>query len=266
MMTNRTRAMKFRHRQFLKLYLGQTPIAGNATQCYKAVFGKDMAERSAQVGGARLLALPHIKEAITKANEIALADLAIDAGFVLRENLRLYARAMGDDSYDHIKVDIDPDTGAERVHVTEHRSYDPATAHKALQSIGQHKDIQAFSQTIEHNHTHQLEQRLAARSKVIEGRAQVLTDSQGSRSLVDQGAAAGGAGLPDPDATDANPATHAGDRINDDAHHAAQAGEGHGAHAAGHAGAKRVHRAEVNDERARAREETSAERAGATGD
>jgi phage terminase small subunit len=212
--------MKFRHRQFLKLYLGQTPIAGNATQCYKAVFGKDMAERSAQVGGARLLALPHIKEAITKANEIALADLAIDAGFVLRENLRLYARAMGDDSYDHIKVDIDPDTGAERVHVT-------------------HKDIQAFTQTIEHNHTHQLEQRLAARSKVIEGRAQVLT----------------AAGV---DAV----AMH----DDDDAKHASPMGEEHAGHGAGGAGAKRVHRAEVNDRGARTQEETSSERAGATGD
>lgn len=254
MMTNRTRAMKFRHRQFLKLYLGQTPIAGNATQCYKAVFGKDMAERSAQVGGARLLALPHIKEAITKANEIALADLAIDAGFVLRENLRLYARAMGDDSYDHIKVDIDPDTGAERVHVTEHRSYDPATAHKALQSIGQHKDIQAFTQTIEHNHTHQLEQRLAARSKVIEGRAQVLT-------------AAGGAGLPDPlPGQHADPVDAVAMHDDDDAKHASPMGEEHAGHGAGGAGAKRVHRAEVNDRGARTQEETSAERAGATGD
>jgi hypothetical protein len=203
-----------------------------------------MAERSAQVGGARLLALPHIKEAITKANEIALA---------VRENLRLYARAMGDDSYDHIKVDIDPDTGAERVHVTEHRSYDPATAHKALQSIGQHKDIQAFTQTIEHNHTHQLEQRLAARSKVIEGRAQVLT-------------AAGGAGLPDP-----LPGQHADpvDAVamhDDDAEHASPMGEDHAGHGAGGAGAKRVHRAEVNDRGARTQEETSAERAGATGD
>lgn len=171
-----TKAMKFRHRQFLKLYLGQTPIAGNATQCYKAVYGDHVTERSAQVSGARLLQLPHVKDAIEKANAKAIEELAVDAGFVLKESLRLYQRAMGDDSYDHVKVDTDPDTGAERVSVRSERSYDPATAHKALQAIGQHRDVQAFTQTVEHTHTHVLEQRLAARSKMIEGRAAQVLD------------------------------------------------------------------------------------------
>ena len=40
--------------------------------------------------------------------------------------------------------------------------------------IGNHRDISAFTQNIEVSHTHHLEQRLAARSKLIEGSAQVL--------------------------------------------------------------------------------------------
>jgi len=174
--TGHAKAMKFRHRQFLKLYLGQTPIAGNATQCYRAVYGDHMTERSAQVSGARLLQLPHVQEAIEQANAIAIEELAVDAGFVLKESLRLYQRAMGDDSYEHVKVDTDPHTGKESVSVRSERSYDPATAHKALQAIGQHRDVQAFTQTVEHTHTHVLEQRLAARSKLIEGRAAQVLD------------------------------------------------------------------------------------------
>jgi hypothetical protein len=174
--TKRILAMRFRHRQFLKLYLGSTPIAGNANQCYRAVYGEHLSVHGSQACASKLLAKPHIQAAIKQAEQAAQEQLALDASFVLKENLRLYQRAMGDEAYDHAEVDIDPDTGEERVTVTQTRSYDPATAHKALQSIGQHRDVQAFAVTVEHNHTHVLEQRLAARSKFIEGQAQVITD------------------------------------------------------------------------------------------
>jgi len=248
-----TKAMKFRHRQFLKLYLGNTPIAGNATQCYKAVYGDHITERSAQVSGARLLQLPHIEQAIIQAEQIALDQLAVDAQFVLKENLRLYQRAMGDESFDHVEVDTDPDTGQERVSVTSQRSYDPATAHKALTSIGQHRDVQAFSQVIEHTHTHVLEQRLAARSKLIEGRAQVLDAQQ----LVE-------ADLVDHAPADVDQVEQAPARIDDST---GVQGEAPGVgieHAPAHTAAKRVHPGGGQDERARAQEKTIAEREGAT--
>ena len=236
-----TKAMKFRHRQFLKLYLGQTPIAGNATQCYKAVYGDHVTERSAQVSGARLLQLPHVRDAIEKANAKAIEELAVDAGFVLKESLRLYQRAMGDDSYDHVKVDTDPDTGAERVSVRSERSYDPATAHKALQAIGQHRDVQAFTQTVEHTHTHVLEQRLAARSKMIEGRAaQVLDQLPG-----------------DPN--------QEGDSQHSIEHHAPAAGAGYEeAHAEGAGDSKRVHIGGGQSGRGIDPDVSSSEREGAT--
>lgn len=229
--TARTKAMNFRHRRFLKLYLGSHPaLRGNATQCYKTVYGVT-ADRTAQVCGSRLLQLPHVKAVIEAAEAKAVEQLSIDAQFVLAQNVRLFNRAMGDDSYDHVTVDTDPDTGAELVSVVERRSYDPATAHKALQSIGQHKDVQAFTQVVEHNHTHVLEQRLAARSKVIEGMAQVVSDEQ----------------LPDLTDTARTEPGEVG--VSSEV----------GAHAA-----KRVHHAEVNDDPAGTQEKTSSERAGAT--
>ena len=82
---------------------------------------------------------------------------------------------MGDEAYDHVETRVDPDTGAELVTHREERSYDPATAHKALTSIGQHKDVQAFAVTVEHNHTHRLEQALARRGKQIEAAAEART-------------------------------------------------------------------------------------------
>lgn len=236
-MANHYQQLNGLQRQWVKLYTGRSKIAGNATQCYKAVYGLTN-ERSAQVGGSRLLANPNVQAILAQAEARAMEQLSIDAKFVLAESLRLYQRAMGDDAYDHVTVETDPETGEERVSVREQRSYDPATAHKALQAIGQHKDVQAFTVTVEHNHTHHLEQRLAARSKVIEGRAaQVLGDD---RALAD-------AGPVDP--------------------HAVAHVEGGGGVASSEVGAhavKRVHPAEVKDDRTHEQEKTTSERAGAT--
>jgi hypothetical protein len=93
----------------------------------------------------------------------------INAEFLLRQSKRLYDRAMGDEPVaGETTIETDPETGQEVVIKTERRDYDPTTARHALQLIGQHKSVQAFSQTVEHNHTHTLENRLAARSKAIE--------------------------------------------------------------------------------------------------
>jgi phage terminase small subunit len=172
-----TRPLNPRQLKFLRLYLGKHPhLHGNATACYQAVYNLE-SERSAQVCASKLLGRPLIKAAIDRAEQSAFKQLNVDAAFVLAENLRMYKRAMGDDSYEHVEVKADPVTGVDVVTVSEQRGYDPATAHKALTSIGQHKDVQAYTQTIEHSHTHYLEQRLAARSKLIEGRAAAAPSS-----------------------------------------------------------------------------------------
>lgn len=170
-----------RQRQFLKLYTSRDRnLGGNATRCYKAVYGITD-DRSAQVAGSRLLKSPVIAELMRQAEERAIKQLNINAEYVLSQSVRLLDRAMGDESVDTIHTSID-DQGQERITVTERRDYDPSTAKAALQLIGQHKDIQAFSQTVEHTHTHRLEQRLAQRSKLIESKAQVI-DVPGPRQL-----------------------------------------------------------------------------------
>jgi len=68
-------------------------------------------------------------------------------------------------------ITIDPLTGDEVVQTSQRHEYDPATARQALQLIGQHKAVQAFTVTVEHSHTPRLEARVAARSKLVEGRA-----------------------------------------------------------------------------------------------
>lgn len=168
-------ALNQRQRLFVKLYLGDTAIHGNGTRCYMAAYCTDnvgAAQRSAN----RLLKNPDVRAIIEAVTAEALEQLQVDATFVLNESLRLYKRAMGDDAVEVVHVETDHETGQERVHVTSRRDYDPATAHKALQAIGQHRDVQAFTQTVEHTHTHVLEQRLAARSKAIEGRATQVDD------------------------------------------------------------------------------------------
>ena len=160
------------HRTFLKHYTGRDPsLAWNATRSYMAAY-KLSSERSASVGGSRLLQNPLIKVIIAKAHARLDEKIVTDSSFVLEQSRRLYDRAMGDEPVPgDAVITKDPETGEESVHVPEVRQYDPATARQALQLIGQHKAVQAFTVTVEHSHTHVLEQRLAARSKVIEGLA-----------------------------------------------------------------------------------------------
>ena len=73
-------------------------------------------------------------------------------GYVLEQSLRLYSRAMGDDSIDLVEVSTDPETQQESVFVRSRTEYDPSTAKATLQLIGNHRDISAFTQTIEHTH------------------------------------------------------------------------------------------------------------------
>jgi len=166
-----------RQRKFIKYYTGRNPdLHGNATRSYKAAYGLTDT-RSASVCGSKLMKRPLVKALIAKAIARMDEETIVDAGFVLKQSKRLYDRAMGDEPVPGVPViAIDPRTGDEVVTVPERYDYDPATARQALQLMGQHKDVQAFTQTVEHNHTHMLEQRLAARSKVIEGRAGQIGD------------------------------------------------------------------------------------------
>lgn len=222
-------ALNQRQRLFVKLYLGSTAIHGNGTRCYMAAYETENV-LAAQRSASRLLKNQDVQAIITAVETAALEQLQVDATFVLGESLRLYQRAMGDDSFETVEVDTDPETGCERVNVTSRRDYDPATAKAALQLIGQHRDVQAFTQTVEHNHTHHLEQRLAARSAVIEGRATQVIGSDDDKALAP---AVEGPGMANVEVeVEQTP--------------------------------KRVHTAEVNDDQAPADEKTSSERAGAT--
>ena len=249
-------ALNQRQRTYLKLYLGDSKIAGNATRCYMAAYSQENVQ-CAQRSASKLMTNPHIKALIAKVEAAAFEQLQVDAAYVLDQSVRLLDRAMGDESVEVIETHTDAD-GSERVSVTQRRDYDPATAKAALQLIGQHRQVQAFQVTVEHNHTHHLEQRLAARSKLIEGRAQVIDDPPALAS--DDPAQVQQLAHVDPapahvDITDHDQNSHT------------PKGEGGQAPAApaGHT-SKRVHAGGGQEERARAQEKTSAERAGATAD
>ena len=167
--------LNHKQRQFIKHYMGRDPkLHAHATNSYKAAYGLTDT-RSAAVCGSKLLQNPLVRQLIAKATARLDEKIITDSSFVLKQSRRLYDRAMGDEAIPgDAVVTVDPETGEESVHVPETRQYDPATARQALQLIGQHKDVQAFSVTVEHSHTHRLEQRLAARSKVVEGRAGLI--------------------------------------------------------------------------------------------
>ena len=170
-----TQRLNPKQRLFLKLYTGKDPaMYGNASKCYRVVYDCND-PRSAQVGGSRLITNPKIAKLLEAAQARAVKEINVNAEYVLSQSVRLLNRAMGDESVEHISTTVD-DNGQESIKVRSRTEYDPSTAKAALRMIGDHRDIQAFTQTIEHTHTHRLEQRLAQRAKVIEGKASVLAD------------------------------------------------------------------------------------------
>ena len=162
-----------------QFYTGRDPeLRGNATRSYMRAYGTQN-ERVAQVGGSRLLHHPVIAPLLEKVEAKAVEAAGIDAQFVLDQSLRLYDTAMGDLPVSDSVTDVDQH-GRETVKQRHTRSYDPRVALKALDLIGNNKHVQAFQQNIEVSHTHYLEERLAAKSKAIEGRAQRISEERGS--------------------------------------------------------------------------------------
>ena len=159
-----------RQMEWLKLYLGRDArYSGNATACYKRVYQVSN-ERVAQTSGSRLLNHPAIKAEIEKAQARALKQAGINQQFVLEQSVRLYDMAVGD-----VPVEVWEEKDSEgRVHVRERREINLTVASKQLDQIGRHTQVQAFQDNVEHTHTHTLERRLAARSRMIEEKAQAM--------------------------------------------------------------------------------------------
>ena len=191
-----------RQREFLRLYVGRNSrYRGNATACYKKAY-ECSDDRVAQACGSRLTRENvHIKAAIEAAKQKALDNLGIDATFVLRESLRLYDRAMGDEAVEVDVIDTKKQADGSTVHVVrvvEQRDHNPAIARQALELIGRHTSVQAFQDNVEHTHTHRLEQALAKRHQQIEAAAGARPAIEGrSQRLAhgDQGQGASPAGV-----------------------------------------------------------------------
>jgi len=152
---------------FVRLYIGRnSKYFGNATKCYKRAYGDCSNERVAQTSGSRLTRLPEIAALISRYRERAAQATQVDATFVLEQSVHLYDVAMGNTA---IEIDA-PGAGGEHL-VVERRDINLTVASKALELIGKHTSVQAFQDNVEHTHTHRLEKALQARQKQVERKA-----------------------------------------------------------------------------------------------
>jgi hypothetical protein len=159
-MTNKLSA---KDQQFADHYFGgAADVRGNATACYHEIHPRAK-QRTCEVNGSRKLRQAEVREYLGSKREKLTEITGINAEYVLRQSIRLYNRAMGDES---IEIDVVASSG--ELKTIERREYNPAIARQALELIGRHTQVQAFRDTIEHSHTHRLEQRLAAKSKAVE--------------------------------------------------------------------------------------------------
>ena len=148
------RPLTFKQLLFVKHYTSDDAITcGNATQSYKKAYQPTGCERTTQAMASKLLRQPKIAARLASAESKAHKEIEWNALRVLQESVRLYDRCMGD---------------------IEGYSFNAGASRAALELIGRNTGIGAFTETIEVSHTHYLEQALAKRSKVIEGRASVV--------------------------------------------------------------------------------------------
>lgn len=159
---------------FVRYYLGRDmTLHGNATQSYNKAYGFTD-ERVAQTSGSRLTKHPEIAAKIKAYSDKAAQATQVDANFVLEQSVRLYDRAMGDATVDVDHIDKDGNVITRQL-----RGYDPKTAKGALDLIGKHTAVQAFTENVEHTHVHRLETALAARQRAVEAKAAQRDDIEG---------------------------------------------------------------------------------------
>ena len=167
-----TRPLNLKQLKFVKLYIGgDATLMGNATACYREAYRPNSSLRVLQAMASKLLRQPKVQAMIARATVRAVEAVDWSAQTVLEQSIRLYDRCMGDIDYPVTLQYLDKETGEPKTSTIRRSDYNPSGARGALELIGRNTGIQAFQENIEVSHTHYLEQALARRAKVIEGRA-----------------------------------------------------------------------------------------------
>jgi phage terminase small subunit len=158
-----TDKLSAKDQQFADLYFGgPSDLMGNATACYRQLHPRAK-DNTCQVEGSKILSKPMVADYLQARREKLAEVTGVNAEYVLRQAIRLYKRAMGDEP---IEIDVVDSSG--ELKTIERREYNPQVARQALELIGRHTQVQAFKDTVEHSHTHRLEQALALKSKQVE--------------------------------------------------------------------------------------------------
>ena len=143
-----TDKLSAKDRQFSDLYFGgPDDMRGNATACYHHLHPRAKGN-TCQVEGSKILSKPMVAEYLQAQREKLTEVTGVNAEYVLRQSIRYLEIAIGDRPAPE--------------------NFNQAGVKAALELIGRHTRVQAFKDTIEHSHTHRLEQALARKSKEVE--------------------------------------------------------------------------------------------------
>ena len=143
-----TDKLSAKDQQFADLYYGGPgDLMGNVTACYRELHPRAK-DNTCQVEGSKILSKPMVAEYLQANREKLTEVTGINTEYVLRQSIRYLEIAIGDrpapENFNHAGVKA------------------------ALEIIGRHTQVQAFRDTVEHTHTHRLEQALARKSREFE--------------------------------------------------------------------------------------------------
>lgn len=160
-----------KQQSFLGYYLGAEPgLSGNATCSYRTAYG--CTTRSAAVAGQRLLRNVDIQSHIAAFQAELQEKMKITAESVLADAVRLRDLAFGDVGAVEERLVEDKATGEWSVQQFMVRRFNPQAVGKAIELMGRNCVVAAFIEKVDVSHTHLLEERLNARTKLVTAAAE----------------------------------------------------------------------------------------------
>jgi hypothetical protein len=158
-------------RRFADSYFGgSSELRGSAKACYKYVHPQ-CKDSTAATEGPALLRNPHVQGYLDEQGQKISERAEVNAQWVLEQSVRLYKMAAGEIPVIEERIVEKQGENGNTTYETEYvelRKTDLGAAIRALEMIGKHMAVQAFSKKVEVSHTHRLEQALARRGKLVE--------------------------------------------------------------------------------------------------
>lgn len=168
-------ALSYGQRAFVDLYVGgPDAIRGNGTACYRFLHPRAN-ESTCATEACKYLILPKIKKYLDEKAQLLSEKTTMNAARVLEESIQMLAMAKGllPQIHEFVVTVKNAETGADEQVIAKNELCvtNLAMMAKAIELIGRNVGVRAFEDSVNVNHTGDLERMLNDRGKALEAGA-----------------------------------------------------------------------------------------------